>query len=137
MRADGSDLPNVSVPLRGPGAGHCSHSRVPDGSSAVGDGGLLITETSVFTKLQQPKDNCSGTEQVAGAGRLGAAGAGGRRARRPALHGDARVVRVRLAPRRLVQDGLGQLGERAVDVDVGLRRRLHEPDAVLARYLQS
>lgn len=39
---------------------HCSHSRVPDGSSAVGDGGLLITETSVFTKLQQPKDNCSG-----------------------------------------------------------------------------
>lgn len=67
----------------------------------------------------------------------GAAGACGRRARRPALHGDARVVGVGLAPRRLVQDGLGQLVERAVDVDVGLRRRLQEPDAVLARYLRA
>lgn len=68
--------------------------------------------------------------------RLGAAGAGGRRARGPALHGDARVVGVRLAPRRLVQDGLRQLGEGAVDVDVGLGRRLHEADAVLVRYLE-
>lgn len=68
-------------------------------------------------------------------GRLGAAGARGRRARGAALHGDARVVGVGLAPRRLVQDRLRQLREGAVDVDVRLGRRLHEPDAVLARYL--
>lgn len=74
-------------------------------------------------------------ELAGSAGALGAAGAGGRRARRPALHGDALLVRVRLAPRRLVQDGLGQLREGAVDVDVRLRRRLHEADAVLPRYL--
>lgn len=72
-----------------------------------------------------------------GGGLRGAAGAGGRRARRAALHGDARVVGVGLAARRLVQDGLGQLVEGAVDVDVGLGRRLHEPDAVLARYLRT
>lgn len=66
---------------------------------------------------------------------LGAAGARGRRARGPALHGDARVVGVRVAPRRLVEDRLRQLGERALDIDVRLRWRLHEPYAVLARYL--
>lgn len=47
------------------------------------------------------------------------------------------MVGVGLAARRLVQDGLGQLVEGAVDVDVGLRRRLHEPDAVFARYLRT
>lgn len=63
-----------------------------------------------------------------------AAGARGRRAGGP-VDGDARVVGVRLAARRLVQDGLRQLREGALDVDVRLRGRLHEADAVLARYL--
>lgn len=68
---------------------------------------------------------------------LRAAGASGRRARWPTLDGDARVVGVRFAPRRLVQDGFCQLRKCAVDVDIRLRRRLHEADAMLARYLQA
>lgn len=57
---------------------------------------------------------------------------GGRFVADAAVHDDpVRVVRGLLAG-RLVQDGLRQLPERLLDVDVRLGRRLHEADVVLA-----
>lgn len=96
---------------------------------------MLIAGAGVHTALLLVVIDLVLTLCAVWASHLRAAGAGGRRAAGATLDRDARVVCVSVSSRRLVEDGLGQLREGAVDVDVGLRRCLHEADAVLARYL--